>query len=72
MPGTWARGSFYFEKVADRAAWDFALLSISAALKVEGETVRDARLVAGGAAWVLTAVLWGFAFWKLAASRNAS
>ena len=34
IPGTWARAHFYFEKVADRAAWDFALLSISAALRV--------------------------------------
>jgi xanthine dehydrogenase YagS FAD-binding subunit len=52
IPGTWARAHFYFEKVADRAAWDFALLSISAALKLEGETVRDARLVCGAAACV--------------------
>jgi len=52
IPGTWARAHFYFEKVADRAAWDFALLSICAALKLEGETVRDARLVCGAAACV--------------------
>jgi xanthine dehydrogenase YagS FAD-binding subunit len=52
IPGTWARAHFYFEKVADRAAWDFALLSISAALKLDGETVRDARLVCGAAACV--------------------
>jgi len=52
IPGTWARAHFYFEKVADRAAWDFALLSISAALRLEGETVRDARLVCGAAACV--------------------
>ncbi|HXC58510.1 MAG TPA: xanthine dehydrogenase family protein subunit M [Steroidobacteraceae bacterium] len=59
IPGTWARAHFYFEKVADRAAWDFALLSIAAALRLEGETVRDARLVCGAAACVplrLTAV----------------
>jgi xanthine dehydrogenase YagS FAD-binding subunit len=52
IPGTWARSHFYFEKVADRAAWDFALLSISAALRLDGETVRDARLVCGAAACV--------------------
>jgi xanthine dehydrogenase YagS FAD-binding subunit len=52
IPGTWARAHFYFEKIADRATWDFALLSISAALKLEGETVRDARLVCGAAACV--------------------
>ncbi|HYP79048.1 MAG TPA: xanthine dehydrogenase family protein subunit M [Steroidobacteraceae bacterium] len=59
IPGTWAKAHFYFEKVADRATWDFALLSISAALRLEGETIRDARLVCGAAACVpyrLTAV----------------
>jgi len=52
IPGTWARAHFYFEKVADRAAWDFALLSISAALRLEGATLRDARLVCCAAACV--------------------
>ena len=59
VPRDWARASFYFEKVADRAAWDFALLSIAAAAKVEGGKVTDARLVCGAAACVphrLTAV----------------
>jgi len=59
VPGTWAGAGFYFEKIADRAAWDFALLSISAALKLEGDMVRDARLVCGAASCVphrLTAV----------------
>lgn len=52
IPGTWAKSAFHFEKVADRAAWDFALLSLSVALKLEGETIRDARLVCGAAACV--------------------
>jgi len=52
IPGTWARAHFHFEKVADRAAWDFALLSVSAALRLEGETIRDARLVCGAVACV--------------------
>jgi len=52
IPGTWAKSAFYFEKVADRAAWDFALLSLSVALKMEGETISDARLVCGAAACV--------------------
>ena len=59
IPSSWAGASFYFEKVADRAAWDFALLSISAALRLDGERVLDARLVCGAAACVpyrLTAV----------------
>jgi xanthine dehydrogenase YagS FAD-binding subunit len=52
VPGTWAKSAFHFEKVADRAAWDFALLSLSVALKLEGETISDARLVCGAAACV--------------------
>ena len=52
IPGTWAKSAFYFEKVADRAAWDFALLSLSVALKLEGQTIRDARVVCGAAACV--------------------
>ncbi len=43
---------YYFEKVADRAAWDFALLSISAAFRMEGDVIRAARLVLGAAACV--------------------
>jgi xanthine dehydrogenase YagS FAD-binding subunit len=50
IPAEWAGAEFYFEKVADRAAWDFALVSIAAALKVEGGTIRDARLVCGAVA----------------------
>lgn len=52
IPGTWAGVKSYFEKVADRAAWDFALLSISAAVRLNGNTVEDARLVCGAAACV--------------------
>jgi xanthine dehydrogenase YagS FAD-binding subunit len=52
IPGTWSKSAFYFEKVADRAAWDFALLSLSVALKLEGQIIRDARLVCGAAACV--------------------
>ena len=47
FPKTWAGAKFYFEKVADRATWDFALLSIAAAMIMEGDTIRSARLVCG-------------------------
>jgi len=59
VPGAWAKANFYFEKVADRAAWDFALLSIAAAVKRASDTIDDARIVCGAAACVphrLTAV----------------
>jgi len=47
IPTTWANASFYFEKVADRNVWDFALVSVAAAFKVSGGTVEDSRIVCG-------------------------
>lgn len=47
IPNTFANAEFYFEKVADRNVWDFALVSIAAAVKVSGGTIQDARLAAG-------------------------
>ncbi|MEO8315388.1 MAG: xanthine dehydrogenase family protein subunit M [Pseudomonadota bacterium] len=43
---------YYFEKIADRTVWDFALLSIAAAFRVDGDVIRNARLVLGAAACV--------------------
>lgn len=45
IPGTWAGAQFYFEKVRDRQAWDFALVSISSAIKLNGNTIEDVRMV---------------------------
>lgn len=47
LPGAWADADYYFEKVADRNVWDFALVSIAAAFRTDGGTIRDARLVCG-------------------------
>ena len=47
IPNSWANAEFYFEKVADRNVWDFALVSIATAMKVSGGTVQDARVAAG-------------------------
>jgi len=47
LPGEWANAEFYFEKVADRNVWDFALVNIAAAMKVSGDTIEDARLACG-------------------------
>ncbi len=52
IPGAWAKADFYFEKVAERAAWDFALLSIAVAVKHNGTSIEDARLVCGAASCV--------------------
>jgi xanthine dehydrogenase YagS FAD-binding subunit len=48
VPGTWANATFYFEKVADRNTWDFALVSIAAAMRLSGGVIDDIRIVAGG------------------------
>jgi xanthine dehydrogenase YagS FAD-binding subunit len=52
IPSTWRGATFYFEKVADRATWDFALLSVAAAFKLDGETIAGARIVCGAVACV--------------------
>jgi xanthine dehydrogenase YagS FAD-binding subunit len=52
IPATWRDATFYFEKVADRASWDFALLSVAAALKVDGGNIKAARIVCGAVACV--------------------
>ena len=48
IPNTWAGARFYFEKVADRKTWDFALVNIASAMKVSGETITDIRMACGG------------------------
>ncbi|MEX2122896.1 MAG: FAD binding domain-containing protein [Woeseia sp.] len=50
VPSKWAGQRFYFEKVADRNVWDFALVSIAAAMAVQGNVINDARFVCGGVA----------------------
>jgi xanthine dehydrogenase YagS FAD-binding subunit len=47
IPNTWANAEFYFEKVADRNVWDFALVNVAAAFKVSGGAITDARIVCG-------------------------
>ncbi len=48
MPAAWAGARFYFEKVADRNTWDFALVNVAAAMKVSGGVIEDVRLACGG------------------------
>jgi xanthine dehydrogenase YagS FAD-binding subunit len=50
LPATWSGAQFYFEKVADRTVWDFALVSIAAAFRMDGDVIRDSRLVSGAVA----------------------
>jgi xanthine dehydrogenase YagS FAD-binding subunit len=48
IPNTWSNASFYFEKVADRQTWDFALVSVASALRIADGVIEDARIVVGG------------------------
>ena len=52
IPDRWEGADFHFEKVADRKTWDFALVSVAAAVRVNGGgngggAIEDARIVAG-------------------------
>ena len=48
IPATFAGARFHFEKVADRNAWDFALVSVAAAFRESGGRIEEARVVLGG------------------------
>jgi xanthine dehydrogenase YagS FAD-binding subunit len=50
LPGTWAGAQFYFEKIRDRNVWDFALVSVAAAMRANGDTIERMRLVVNGVA----------------------
>lgn len=48
LPAKWAGARHYFEKVADRETWDFALVSVAMAARTEGGKVADVRIACGG------------------------
>jgi xanthine dehydrogenase YagS FAD-binding subunit len=50
IPGDWAGAQFYFEKVRDRQAWDWALSSVASAMFVSGGTIERARVAVNGIA----------------------
>jgi xanthine dehydrogenase YagS FAD-binding subunit len=50
IPSTWAGAQFYFEKVRDRAVWDFALVNVATAMVVSGGTIQRIRLAVNGVA----------------------
>lgn len=47
IPKKWAGSRQYFEKVADRQTWDFPLVNVAMAAKVEGGVIKDARMAMG-------------------------
>jgi xanthine dehydrogenase YagS FAD-binding subunit len=59
LPEAWAGAHCYFEKVADRRAWDFALVNVAAVMKVGNGRIEEARIVCGAVSstpWRLPAV----------------
>ena len=50
LPSTWAGATFYYEKVEDRKAWDFALMTVASAMRINGGVIEEVRLAANGAA----------------------
>jgi xanthine dehydrogenase YagS FAD-binding subunit len=48
IPKTWASSRFYFEKVADRDSWDFALVNVAAAIVVANGQIERSRVACGG------------------------
>jgi xanthine dehydrogenase YagS FAD-binding subunit len=59
IPASFAGSYFYFEKVADRNAWDFPLVNVAAAISVKNGMIENCRIACGGVSCVprrLTAV----------------
>lgn len=47
FPAKWAGSKQYFEKVADRNTWDFALVNIAMAAQLDGDKVSELRMACG-------------------------
>jgi xanthine dehydrogenase YagS FAD-binding subunit len=50
VPDTWANARFYFEKVRDRNAWDFPLVTVASAMTVNNGAIQQARVAVNGVA----------------------
>jgi len=50
VPTTWAGARVYFEKVRDRDTWDFPLVNVATAIREDGDTIQDIRVVVNGVA----------------------
>lgn len=47
FPAKWANSKQYFEKVADRNTWDFALVNVAMAATMDGSNIGDMRMACG-------------------------
>ena len=50
LPGKGFEKNFSYLKLRDRSSYAFALVSVAAALELDGDTIKDARLALGGVA----------------------
>ena len=50
LPAPWEGARWYFEKIRDRKAWDFSLVSVASSLRVEAGMIQDARIVVNSVA----------------------
>lgn len=50
LPGQGFSNNYTYLKIRDRLSYAFALVSVAAALELEGDTIRQARLALGGVA----------------------
>ena len=50
VPSKWASSRVYFEKVRDRDSWDFPLANVATAIRENGGTIEEARVVVNGVA----------------------
>jgi xanthine dehydrogenase YagS FAD-binding subunit len=44
IPSTYAGTKFYFEKIRDRNVWDFPLMNVASAVKLNGNNIDDVRI----------------------------
>ncbi len=47
IPAKWANADYFYEKVADRNVWDFALVSLASVMRIEGGNIAESRMVCG-------------------------
>ncbi|MDH5643772.1 MAG: xanthine dehydrogenase family protein subunit M [Gemmatimonadota bacterium] len=50
LPAEWSGARYYFEKVRDRGSWDFALVNVASAMRMDGANIGSARVVVNGVA----------------------
>jgi xanthine dehydrogenase YagS FAD-binding subunit len=50
IPATWSGARFYFEKARDRQVWDFALVNVASAIRMDGTRIGESRIAVGAVA----------------------